>query len=531
MEKKLSNNIEQNEENFEIKQNNVSFDEEEYSSWLSEVDERKVEQKEIDKSKAEELKKDLDDELLSEENKKLILDIIWEEEIIESALKELSELTTKDLKNIIENKKFILEITNDKNISLWDLIWYGKKMSELTKQELEHIKKICEWEMVDIEKIVTLGKLIKNINKDFIKRKINYLDKCRKNDSQLINDSEFEELFWKEWKFWKWEINQGKLWYCYFYTVCEMLKKTNYFNILVKTNLRKSKTWEWWDIRLPMWHADWQWIPVSKDEIDKTFDVPNKKLWLKKWVSVNSDTQLWFKIIEIGFIKKALMSLDKDIEKEFLDTWDIKLTWEKIAMLEGDALVTALSLGKYYRSQNSFVLETLIWKEHFDGWYNHLFYEWDENLIFNCFNLWLLVDTSVKTSKIEDAEIKMDVDWKMTDSILLRDVKIINKDEDISEIKPGIIKNKDGIFERLTREKRTKEMLLDFVIDENGPWVVFSRGHAYSVERCYVDKNWNKRVWVVNPYHTWIKFDMSFENAKKIFDWEVSFIDTDKLFR
>ena len=66
---------------------------------------------------------------------------------------------------------------------------------------------------------------------------------------------------------------------------------------------------------------------------------------------------------------------------------------------------------------------------------------------------------------------------------------------------------------------------------KEGPKVEIYAKHAYSVEKCYTDKNWEKRVWVVNPWHTDIKFDMSLEQCKRIFVWEFWVINIDNLFR
>ena len=74
-------------------------------------------------------------------------------------------------------------------------------------------------------------------------------------------------------------------------------------------------------------------------------------------------------------------------------------------------------------------------------------------------------------------------------------------------------------------------MLSDVINIDGENCVVFFRNHAYSIEKCYKDKNtWEKRVWVVNPRHTGIKFDINLESAKKIFDWDVSYIDIDQFF-
>ena len=73
----------------------------------------------------------------------------------------------------------------------------------------------------------------------------------------------------------------------------------------------------------------------------------------------------------------------------------------------------------------------------------------------------------------------------------------------------------------------------DLVTDENWKTIVkFFPDHSYSIEKCYTDNNtWEKRVWVINPRHTWLKFDISLEQAKSIFRWNVTWFDIDAMFR
>lgn len=282
---------------------------------------------------------------------------------------------------------------------------------------------------------------------DYVRRKREYLE-----NNRLIDDSEFEELFEGKWKYWKWEINQKALWYCYLYTAYEILKKMNFFEVLIKTNLKESENWDWWYVRLPMWQPDWQWIKVSKKEIDKKFDIPNKKKWWIKRVSINSDSPLWFKIMEIAYIKKELINRHKNINQEFLDNWDVSLNWRRISDLEGGSTI--------------FALRTLIWDDNVMNRNNRKI-EDEQNIdvVFDNFKKWLIVELTVKDD--------------------------VNERQDI-----------------------------------------LHKHHSCSLERCCIDKDTGeKEVWIVNPWHTGIKYICSLEKAKRLFDWRVSCIDIDKLFR
>ena len=102
------------------------------------------------------------------------------------------------------------------------------------------------------------------------------------------------------------------------------------------------------------------------------------------------------------------------------------------------------------------------------------------------------------------------------------DIKIISNDNCISKE-----------WKLLPNTFRMESVMPSDVIYNNGKkWVIFYMHHSYSIEKCYIDKKtWKKRVSVVNPWHTWIKLDIAFDDAKKIFDWRVSYIDFDKLFQ
>ena len=232
------------------------------------------------------------------ENKDLILEITWYEDFTIDYLKEdgkwLGKLTREDLERIKENKDLILEITWKKRFLMFYLSEYWKWLSELTREDLERIKIICSKldKQNDISTIVWMYKIMKNSNiikmKNYIERKKNYLE-----NNELIDDSKFKNLFWKreysekeekfvikKWKYWKWEINQEWLWYCYFYTALELLKKMNFFEVLVRTNLRQSENWNWWYVRLPMWQSDWKWIYIRRKW--------NKwKVWCSRWRMMN----------------------------------------------------------------------------------------------------------------------------------------------------------------------------------------------------------------------------------------------------
>ena len=487
-------------------------------------------------------------------NIKLIQEFIGNSVVFATDIKELSEINRKQFEDIKKNKELIQEIIRRKidiwnlkylskitgewrkNIRIinqntgttipffsdcktdwlfdsecWDHKWYGEYLSKLDEETIDYCK---IHDIKELRMIVMVDKIIKNSRKirGYVKRKQEYLKKNR-----LLNDSEFERLFWGIWKYGKWEINQTGLWYCYLYTAYEILKKMNFFEVLVKTNLKKNESGDGWCVKLPMWQPDWQWISVSENEIDKEFDVPYKKEWLIKRVSINSDSPLWFKIMEIAYIKKELINRDKNASQEFLDNWDVLLTWERLSKLEG--------------GETSHALNVLMWDNIINQRSRRIKGDKWVDIVFDNFGKWLIVDLGVKIERNPINEVELDIYWETNIGVVEKDVKIINKHENIPIIRSGFIK-KDDKFELIYGENRSNGMLNDIIDLDEKKQVVFHRGHSYSLERCYIDEDtWEKRVQIVNPRHTWIKFDMSLEIAKRIFDWSVSYIDVDKLFR
>ena len=140
-----------------------------------------------------------------------------------------------------------------------------------------------------------------------------------------------------------------------------------------------------------------------------------------------------------------------------------------------------------------------------------------------------MVDLDVKENG-KNRKVKLNKYWDISIEIIEKDVKIISDDENIKTLKSGYVKQNDNSFKLM--ENCSEEMLSDVIDDDGKQQAIFYEEHAYSLGKCYVDKStWEKRVWVINPHHTRVKFDISLEKCKEIFDWHVSYIDFDKLFR
>jgi hypothetical protein len=62
--------------------------------------------------------------------------------------------------------------------------------------------------------------------------------------------------------------------------------------------------------------------------------------------------------------------------------------------------------------------------------------------------------------------------------------------------------------------------------------VMFFENHAYSIEKCYIDREtWEKRVWIINPRHTDLKFDISLDQCKRIFNRNITYLKIENMFK
>lgn len=378
---------------------------------------------------------------------------------------------------------------------------------------------------------------LQKINKWTIKTYIQEKEKQEK----LLSDEEFQKLFGWKGKYNKADINQGWLWLCYFYTVLEILKKRNYFNMIIQTNLKQTQ--EWREVRIPFF--SWDWIYVNTKEIDNKYKVKDPQGWLRKF-SINSDSSLWFKILEIAFIKEEIkrrawgndnISSGTD-DKEKKQNWNNKLTGKEILSVEDGYTKQTFKRLLPNCTESLRIAQDEI-DEAFDKFKTGLY------------SVELLVKEKITTNGniIEHTPNNNDR------GAIVKDVKILNnKGEeytttiekcpsrwilDDNEVQDRSMNymfkhEKDKYKSRRNPYKHTTKQPYfyeNFVNNEKGEQITyFFAKHAYSIEKCYTTPSEEKRVQVINPRHTWIKFDISLEEAKNIFDRTCIFINPDKLF-
>lgn len=377
--------------------------------------------------------------------------------------------------------------------------------------------------------------------KEYNKRKQEYLKTHR-----TISSEKFTELFWWKWKYGKTEINQRKIWICYAYTGFEILKKSNCFDELIQTNLRESTDWSWREVRLPFCDESWERIKVNKNEIDLKIKRKNKD-WEIEFISINSESEfLWFKILEIAFMKSYILKADmrkakfkkvdynivEKAKSEYKNSKKITFNNDLIKLVNWWSTAEFLDIMIKTRDDAWMIASRKGLEEHIRGNSNSL-----KDVAFNNFNLWTTNITLGLWSKTAENFDKTclnsicEIVWDGENYwIIVHDVKIIDKAwynfESAWELTQTGLKSR-------TTNKKWENIEHDLITDENWKMIcMFIPDHVYSIEKCYIDKNtWEKRVWVINPRHTWLKFDISLEQAKSIFRRNIIWFDIDAMFR
>lgn len=340
--------------------------------------------------------------------------------------------------------------------------------------------------------------------KEYIERKNVFLERNR-----TLSDKEFNELFWKSWKFWKVEISQRDLWMCYAYTWFELLKKCNCFDVIIKTSVKESTQWR--EVKIPLWEKNWKWIKVNREEIDKNFTI--SKDWKSEIFNINSKSEYnWFKVLEIAYIKSRIIEKlwkNSKIWEEFNKTWDITLTWDLIKLVE------------WWNTQSFF--KTMLWDKVVAEYMN---VREQADQIFDNFTKWeLLVNVGIHRFWKNYPKWIEKFNLNNNECLIVENVNAIEENWN-KIIKDWYTKNSEWV------RKRTNE-LNDLLTINWKQYVAIFKTHQYSIEKCFIDKKtWEKKVRIVNPRYSSIKYEMSFEKCKKIFDNRgVACLKTDEMFK
>ena len=465
---------------------------------------------------------------------------------------ELIGLTEEDIQNIknISKQLWIENPTANNIIMLKDLstdvLEYCYKNKIKNTSQINLIKEI--YSIRDKEKI-----------KEYILRKKEYLQKNR-----TLSEDKYVEYFWKKWKHWKHDIQQWKFWLCYIYSVLETLKRMNWFDELIQTNLIENNKWRL--VRLPF--QTWTWIQVESNEIDKEYfaakeipDIGNspeaellKQLFGTTYyrrIKINSNTEsLWIKILEIAYIKNILAKWRINKNEQGLTIDEQKFTQEDIVIWTW-SIESPLDLKEI----NGDLLESIEWWDMIQSLKEII---WEKNLITWTYNVKddiekkmrletlkkqkapkTIIDNTLqyiwRNKKFKDISFDSFKSWFVTIHMSI-DETAINKYKKWEKTKyKKFISTSDVEILEKNWNKIPKEQLQEKSdITINQKWNIFANffpNHAYSIEKCYTKENWEKRMWIVNPWHTEIKFDVPFERCADNFEREIWIIKIDNLFK
>ena len=283
------------------------------------------------------------------------------------------------------------------------------------------------------------------------------------------------------WKYNKAEIRQQELWFCYGYSGIEMLKKSNPFEVLIKTSMKITEQGR--EVRLPFcWDERHRtWIPVSTEELDQDYEINDKEEG-DLFANINSDSALGFRILEIAAMKNMILS--KDFEYPELS----KQAWKNLNKT-GTFAITSEMLSKIN--------------------------EWGGSHLF------------LRSLMGEGACLSFSTEDKETQELLFRfhhfwfiNIGISNP-WDMNHFDPKytkVIWDQNWTFGRFSVTKAKK---------------CFSSLHDYSLERCFVDnETGEKRVIIVNPTETSHKIELPLERCMQDFPkWEIAIFDIREMFK
>ena len=283
------------------------------------------------------------------------------------------------------------------------------------------------------------------------------------------------------WKYNKAEIRQQELWFCYGYSGIEMLKKSNPFEVLIKTSMKITEQGR--EVRLPFcWDERHRtWIPVSTQELDQDYEIKDEEEG-DIFANINSDSALGFRILEIAAMKNMILS--KDFEYPELS----KQAWKNFNKT-GTFAITSEMLGKI------------------NEWgFSHLF---------------------LRSLIGEEACLSFSTEDKDIQELLFRFHRFwfinigISNPWDMNHFDPKytkVIWDQNWTFGRFSVTKAKK---------------CFSSLHDYSLERCFVDnETGEKKVIIVNPTETSHKIELPLERCMQAFPkWEIAIFDIREMFK
>ena len=431
-------------------------------------------------------------------------------------IEELSEISPEQIEKIMQIKEGLQQL--------------GIKVDEYNIEELREISPSWLKELIkhDIRissegELILASQLIWDYNiatiKGLLERKSKYLEKY-----QTLSDKKFDELFkwvdltlrWKKTIYEQFieminnlliklnlkqtqdlvslqygkngiaEIKQTTLGYCYAYTGFNLFKRSNFFEVMIKTSIRETS--EWWEVTVPFWSRNGKIIKVWKQEIHDSYRVLNEKTWTykSKESKTTSKTSTWMKVLEIAFIKEYILEHNylgdqRAKSEETRTTYKQAIEWARESFKKtGDFKLNGELLWAVEWGRTGDFLNRMIW----------------ENVVKRTF-------------------LKQESDLSKKDALF----NFINN---------GTLKIEVG------SNNFNPHLKVDWnftIKDISGKKLTLITDHAYSLERVYTTKSWEKVAVISNPRNTHEKIHVSRNDAMTKFHLrDVSYISPQKLF-
>ena len=430
-------------------------------------------------------------------------------------IKDLSEITSEQISKVVQIKEGLQQLGVE--IYGWNIKDLSKITPSLLKELIKHDVRISS------EELILASQLIWDYNigtiKGLLERKTKYLEKY-----QTLSDKRFDELFrkvdtplgWKKSLYEQFmeminnlliklnlkqiqdlgllqygkngiaEIKQTTLGYCYAYTGFNLLKRSNFFEVMIKTSIRETA--EWWEVTVPFWSRNGKIIKVWKQEIHDSYRVLDKETWTyqSKESKTTSETSTWMKVLEIAFIKEYILEHnylgDQRVEsKETRAIYKQAIEWARESFKKtGDFKLNGELLWAVEWGRTGDFINRMIW----------------ENVVKNTF--------------------------------LTQESDLSKKDSLFNFINNGTLKIEVG------SNKNNPHLKVDWnftIKDISGKSLTLTINHAYALERVYTTKTWEKVAVISNPRNTHEKIHVNRNDAMtKFHARDVSYISPQKLF-
>ena len=336
----------------------------------------------------------------------------------------------------------------------------------------------------------------KNFN-NFLNRRDYYLE-----NNEKLSKEQFYTLFWNlkktksnnktysTWKYNKSDFHQWWTWECVLLSWLEILKKTPFFETMIRCSLKRNENNDWWLILLPLCNKKWEFKEVKDDEI-----LYLKKSYFTNWRGVISDSSLWFNILETIFLKEYFHKMNK-------------LDFDKFNELSYDLINEKISWYSLYSEVANIFLweEAVVWVDYIPVRSNTS----DDTLKF------MLKLSKTWIIKLW-CNLKIPRDYKYTN----KPVKTINTTRWYTV---NVYWEDDSFLYGIDEINRSC-----FSPKWCNEW--FIRWHQYSIEKLFSKDN-ETHVVIINPWFTEKKLTVSLKQFKEIIQvFNVIAFDIEKMFK